>query len=313
MKMSIQKNSEEPTGVLVIAKHAGVTSHDIVNKIRHLYGTRRVGHTGTLDPMATGVLVVLVGRAAKAAEYLVSDKKTYVATLRLGLTTDTEDTTGNIQTQTDTLPSFTDLETILPQFIGKIRQIPPMYSALKVDGKKLIDLARKGITVERQAREIEIFSLSAEPTESPSDYKLTVTCSGGTYIRTLCADIGKALGCGGVMAKLERTATGNFHLESAHTIAELENLTPPEREACFIPVEALFEALPKICLPPFYERLCRGGCEIYLSKIKKDFPIKTRIRLCQENGDFFALGEVGEYENGIAVKAIKIFVLNNTN
>ena len=180
MKEQAISPAAEPTGVLIVNKHEGATSHDIVNKIRRLYGTRRVGHTGTLDPMATGVLVVLVGRAAKASEYLASDRKQYRAILRLGLTTDTEDTTGTILTQTDKLPTAKEVEAVLSEFRGKIQQIPPMYSALKVNGKKLVDLAREGQVIERQPREIEIFELTMESTDIASDYRLTVTCSGGT-------------------------------------------------------------------------------------------------------------------------------------
>ena len=295
MKTNLSVN--EPSGVLIVNKHAGVTSHDIVNKIRRLYGTRRVGHTGTLDPMATGVLVVLVGRAAKASEYLVSDSKRYRATLRLGITTDTEDTTGTVLTATDVLPSFSELQT------------PPMYSALKVGGKKLLDLAREGVTVERQAREIEIFGLLAEPTDTPSDFILDVQCSGGTYIRTLCADIGRVLGCGGAMASLERREACGFAIESAHTVADLEDMNQEERLSLLIPVESLFASLPAVRLPAFYEKLCRSGCEIYQKKIGTDFPIDARVRIMTASGDFFALGEVREYDDGTAIKAVKTFSL----
>ena len=301
--------AEEISGVLIVNKHGGVTSHDIVGKIRRLYGTRRVGHTGTLDPMATGVLVILIGRAAKAAEYLASDSKRYCATLRLGMTTDSEDITGNILTTSDRIPDFDALQEVLPSFRGKIQQIPPMYSALKVGGKKLVDLAREGKVIERQPREIEIFSMEATPTEAKTDYVLEVSCSGGTYIRTLCADIGAALGCGGVMATLERREACGFPLSQAHTIAELEEMTLEERRALLIPTEALFASLPAIKLPAFYERLCRSGCEIYQSKIKASYEEGQRVRLCTENGDFFALGEVFSYEKGPAVKAIKTFEL----
>lgn len=301
--------TEELSGVLIVNKHAGVTSHDIVGRIRRLYKTRRVGHAGTLDPMATGVLVVLIGRAAKAVEYLASDSKRYRALLRLGLTTDTEDTTGTILTQTDQTPDFDTLLGITSSFCGKIQQIPPMYSALKVGGKKLVDLARQGQVVERKPREIEIFSLKAAPTETVTDFILDVHCSGGTYIRTLCADIGASLGCGGVMAALERREACGFSIEQAHTIAQLEELTEEERTMLLFPVESVFADLPAVSLPAFYERLCRSGCEIYLSKIKQPLPCGTRVRLCNGNGDFFALGEVFEYENGPAVKAIKTFAL----
>ena len=278
--------------MLIVRKHAGVTSHDVVGQVRRLFGTRRVGHAGTLDPMATGVLVVLVGRAAKAAEYLASDRKRYRAVLRLGLTTDTEDTTGTVLTEADSLPSRAQLEAALPSFRGTIRQIPPMYSALKVNGRKLVDLARRGEVIERQPREITIFELTAHPTERESDYELTVCCSGGTYIRTLCADIGAALGCGGAMAALERTEACGFPIEQAHPLSELEALSPEQRNALLLPTESLFHSLPAIRLPAFYERLFRSGCAISLAKLKAAYPIGTRLRVSGASGEFFALGEI---------------------
>lgn len=300
---------QEPNGVLIVNKHAGVTSHHIVGVVRRLYNTRRVGHAGTLDPMATGVLVVLIGRAAKASEYLSHDAKHYRATLRLGLTTDTEDTTGTVLTTSESVPRNEELQAVLPHFRGKILQIPPMYSALKVDGHKLVDLARRGETVERAAREIEIFSLEAMPTNNEREYILDVHCSGGTYIRTLCADIGAALGCGGAMASLERGEACGFDLSQAHTVDEIEAMTEEERVKLLIPTEKLFSNLPQIRLSTFFEKLCRSGCEIYLKKIGLDLPLSTRVALCDANGVFFALGEVGEFRDGVAVKSIKMFVL----
>ncbi len=299
----------EPSGILLIHKHAGATSHDIVYKVRRALHTRRVGHTGTLDPMATGVLVVLVGRAAKACEYVSHDRKVYKATLRLGLTTDTEDVTGTVLTTCETLPLPEQVKDVCERFVGKIKQIPPMYSALKIDGQKLCDLARKGIEVEREAREIEIFSLSCEPTDKESDYILTVDCSGGTYIRTLCADIGAALGCGGVMATLERMQTGGFGLDECVTTAQLEQMDDDARLARLLPVEVLFADLPAVHLSDFYKRLCRNGCEIYQSRIRTDFPVGQRVRICDQSGHFFALGEVREYESGTAIAMIKLFEL----
>ena len=296
----------EPSGVLVIDKPAGITSHDVVWRVRKLFGTRRVGHTGTLDPMATGVLVVLVGRAAKAAEYLSSDKKAYRAALKLGITTDTEDTTGEILTSTDHLPCPDEVVRVASTFVGKLMQVPPMYSALKVGGKKLVDLARRGIEIEREAREITVHALDCAPNDDGT-YTLDVVCSAGTYIRTLCADIGKALGCGGAMASLRRTQTGGFDLDASHTLEELEALSPEEHLGTLVPIERLFDALPALPLPAFYERLCRSGCEIYLKKLGVSHPVGARFRLCDANGSFFALGEVREYEDGAAVKAIKQF------
>lgn len=299
----------DPCGVLIINKPQGPTSHDIVNKVRRLYSTKKVGHTGTLDPMATGVLVVLIGRAAKACEYSLSDRKIYTATLRLGIETDTEDTTGNILKEYPVTVNEKDVKDVLSGFKGRIKQIPPMYSALKVGGKKLCDIAREGGTVEREAREIEVYSISAEHIEG-SDYKLEVECSAGTYIRTLCADIGKALGCGGAMASLERSAACGFPISEAHTIDEIEQLSVDERLALLRPVEEIFNELDSVKLPAFYEKLFRSGCEIYIKKAKlPEYPIGTRLRVLDSTGEFFALGEVREYENGLAVKSIKLFVL----
>lgn len=308
--MNLQNIETEPNGVLIINKHKGVTSHDIVNKVRRLYGTRRVGHTGTLDPMATGVLVVLVGRAAKAAEYLVSDKKRYRAVMRLGITTDSEDITGNVLSETKELPNQESVLSICEKFVGNISQVPPMYSALKVKGKKLVDLARQGITVERQSREVTIFSLVCTPTENASDYILDVECSSGTYIRTLCADIGTALGCGAVMAELERREAGGFSIEKSYTLEELQEMDEGSLRELLIPTESLFDSLPRVKLLSFYERLFRSGCEIYQKKIGTSLAVHTRVRICKEDGSFFALGEVREYEEGSAIKSIKLFELD---
>ena len=297
----------EPSGVLTVNKGEGRTSHDVVNRIRRLYGTRRVGHTGTLDPLATGVLVVLVGRAAKAAEYLVADSKEYIATLRLGITTDTEDITGSTLTRSDTIPTQAEVVDTVGGFVGDIMQTPPMYSALKVNGRKLCDLARQGMEIEREARPITIHSIQCTPTESERDYILEISCSSGTYIRTLCADIGKALGCGAAMATLCRSRAGEFKLSESHTLEELEALTLDARHALLRPTESLFSSLPEVRLPAFYEKLSRSGCEIYQKKIKTAYSVGQRVRLCSERGEFYALGEVKEYENGTAIKSIKLF------
>ncbi|MBR3686597.1 MAG: tRNA pseudouridine(55) synthase TruB [Clostridia bacterium] len=298
-----------PGGVLAIKKAAGMTSHDVVNKIRRLYNTKRVGHAGTLDPMATGVLVVLIGRAAKACEYISSDKKSYRATLRLGLTTDTEDVTGEVLTKSDDIPSAEQVEAVCREFVGELKQTPPMYSALKVNGQKLYDLARQGVTIEREARDITVFSLDCEATESKTDYILTVTCSGGTYIRTLCADIGAKLGCGGVMATLERLEACGISINECHTLDEIEKMPEDDRQKLLLPTERLFDELDSAKLPAFFEKLFRDGCPIYQKKIKTDFKVGQRVRVCSENGHFFALGEVVEREEGSAIRSVKIFEL----
>ena len=307
--MSLENMTIEPDGILLVDKPAGMTSHDVVWRVRKLFGTKKVGHTGTLDPLATGVLVVLLGRAAKACEYVSHDEKVYEATLRLGLTTDTEDVTGNVLTTAESLPTPAEVAAVLPSFRGEIMQVPPMYSALKVNGRKLCDLARAGEVVEREARPVTVKSLVCEATDAAGDYRMTVRVSGGTYIRTLCADIGATLGCGGVMATLRRTEAGGFPIADCVTLEELEAMDMGERLERLRPVEELFSDLEAVNLPDFYRTLCRNGCEIYLKKIGVSFPAGQRLRLCDASGRFFALGEVGEYEDGAAVKAIKIFVL----
>ena len=212
-------------------------------------------------------------------------------------------------TKAESLPSPEQVQAVMEAFTGEIEQIPPMYSALKQDGQKLCDLARKGITVERQARPVTIHRLCCTPTPKAEEYILDVHCSSGTYIRTLCADIGQALGCGGVMAELERCRTGGFSLTEAYTVAELEQMAPEQRTACLIPTERLFDSLDAVCLSEFFEKLCRSGCEIYQKKIRTHLPLGQRVRLCDQAGRFFALGEVREYPDGTAVKAIKLFDL----
>lgn len=291
-------------GVLLIHKPYGITSFDVVARVRRLYGTKQVGHTGTLDPIATGLLPVLVGRAVKASEFLTEKDKEYIAGLRLGITTDTEDITGSILTETQTIPAREAVLTTANSFVGEIMQVPPMYSALKVGGEKLVDLARRGITIEREARPITIHALDIEG--DGADYKMRVFCSKGTYIRTLCADIGAKLGCGGAMSSLIRTKTGGFTLENAYTLEALEAMTPEERASLLLPTETLFTHLPKATLSDFFARLSRNGCEIYLKKIGADIPLGTLLRVYDKDG-FYAIGEVREYPDGNAIKLLKRF------
>ncbi len=300
---------KELCGVILVNKHKGVTSHDIVFKIRRLFGTKKVGHTGTLDPLATGVLPVLVGRAAKAAEYLLSENKKYIAELKLGVTTDTEDITGTILSKTDILPTESEFFDACRQFVGEIQQVPPMYSALKVNGEKLVDLARRGIEIEREARKITVYSLEPEViNEDEGLYRISVACSKGTYIRTLCKDIGERLGCGATMTELIRTESGTFNINDSYTIAELEEMDLENRLSLLTPVESLFTEAPAVTLPDFYAKLCHSGCEIYQSKIKTNLALGTFVRICDKNG-FFALGQVNDYEGGSAIKSLKLFIL----
>ena len=294
-------------GVLCFNKPAGCTSHDIVYRVRKLYGTKQVGHTGTLDPLATGVLVVMVGRAVKASEFLTADEKEYVATLKLGLTTDTEDITGEVLSEyKGEMPDFETVKSAVFSFTGEIEQVPPMYSALKKDGKKLIDLARQGITVEREARKVRVDKIDVFETEKPDEFLLNVRVSKGTYIRTLCADIGKKLGCGGTMKTLMRLEASGFTLEDAVTLEQLEAMSESDREKRLLPTEVVFRSKRSCTLSSFFGKLGRAGAEIYLRKIGFSAEVGERVALFDDRG-FFALGEVKEYPDGFAIKPIKQF------
>ena len=293
------------SGVVIINKEEGITSHTVVAKTKRIFGAAKAGHTGTLDPMATGVLPVLLERGVKASEFMLTKDKHYKATLALGLTTDTEDITGTVLSESDDIPSEEKVKEAVDSFIGKYLQIPPMYSALKVGGKKLCDLARSGVTIEREPREIEIFSIECEKI-SERDYSLDVHCSKGTYIRTLCADIGKKLGCGGTMKTLQRASASGFTLSDSHTLSELEAMDPEQRERCIFPVEHIFKDKRNVFLPDFFARLARAGQEIYLSKIKESLPEGELVSLSDKEG-FFAVGEVKQFDNGMAIKPIRQF------
>lgn len=293
------------TGIFILNKEEGLTSQSAVNRVKRLFGAEKAGHTGTLDPMATGVLPVLLGRAVKASEFMLSSDKHYRATLRLGMTTDTEDTTGEVLSRADTLPTAEEVFAVANAFRGEILQTPPMYSALKQNGKKLVDLARAGITVEREPRQITVRRLTLRQL-SPSDYEMDVVCSKGTYIRTLCADIGASLGVGGVMASLCRTEAAGFSLSDAHTLKEAEELSYEGRRALLFPVERVFLSLPKVTLPPFFARLARNGAPIYQKKIGVSLPEKSRVRLSDADG-FFAVAESRETVDGMAFCLLKLF------
>ena len=281
----------EKSGLIVVNKPVGITSHTAVAKIRRLFGVEKAGHTGTLDPAASGVLPVLIGRAVKAAEFLPETDKRYLATLTLGVTTDTEDATGTVLSRSDMIPDERTVLSVLDRFRGEITQTPPMYSALKVGGRKLLDLARRGETVERESRPITVYRLEAERIDA-KNYALDLTVSKGTYIRTLCADIGRALGCGGIMSRLTRTEACGFSLSAALTPDQLAEMTDAEREARVIPVEDLFPDAKKLSPDPFFVRLLRNGLRIEARKLglAGEAP-GTRFRV-YDSGVFFALAEV---------------------
>lgn len=230
-----------PSGIIIIDKPVGWTSQDVAAKLRGVFHEKRVGHGGTLDPMATGVLPIFIGRATRAVEFFESAEKEYVAGLRLGLETNTQDTTGETVAEHPVSVTKEQVEEVLRQFLGKQEQVPPMYSAVKIGGKKLYELARQGKTVERKARAIEILELELLDGQD-RDYTIRVRCSKGTYVRTLCHDIGQALGCGGCMSSLRRTAAGCYGIENAVTMEAL--LACEDPESLLLPVDSLFAHLP---------------------------------------------------------------------
>jgi tRNA pseudouridine55 synthase len=233
---------------------------------------------------------------------LTSDKH-YIATLLLGITTDTEDATGTILTESSEIPDEASVLSAINSMIGESEQIPPMYSALKVGGKKLCDIARRGEVIEREARRITVYGIIAKKL-SDREYLLDVKCSKGTYIRTLCADIGKKLGVGAVMKALVRAEASGFTLDDGVTLGELEKMTEEEREKRIVPIEYIFRNERKVTLDPFFARLARCGVEIYLKKIGITAEIGERFAMYDGDG-FFALGEVREFEDGAAIKPIK--------
>ena len=272
-------------GIVIVDKPADWTSQDVVSKLRGVFQTRRIGHGGTLDPMATGVLPVFVGRATRGVEFFEHAEKTYEAALQLGLTTDTEDITGNVLEEKPVSVTQEQFLTALDAFRGEIQQIPPMYSALKVNGQKLYELARKGKEVERKARTITIHQLDCLDF-SGNTAKIRVRCSKGTYIRTLCKDIGEALGCGGCMAALRRIAAGAYPIEQAIPLAELVAAEDPGKY--LLPVDSMFTQYEAVKLTPNQEKRCRNGGAFTI-----DLPNGT-YRVYSQSGEFLMLAKADE-------------------
>lgn len=297
------------SGILIIDKPEGLSSHSVVNRVRRLYGTKTVGHAGTLDPLATGVLPVLVGRAVKASEFLKDHDKEYVAGVTLGVATDSFDSTGAVTARCEgELPGFERFKEAALSFKGTFLQLPPMYSALKVGGVKLLKLARQGIEVDRAPREVTINDIEAF--EQNGNFYIRVACSKGTYIRTLCDDIGKKLGCGAVMSSLRRMAVGRFSIEEAHTLEGLSLLDDEGLKAALIPIDSIFAEYGEIVLPDFYSTLFKNGCEIYFKKLRPkgiDREAEGVFYRVYDRHGFIALGESVRFDDGVAVKARKMF------
>lgn len=281
-------------GIVIVDKPQGWTSQDVTARLRRVFDTRRIGHGGTLDPMATGVLPVFVGRATRAVEFFEHAEKTYETVLRFGITTDTEDMTGTVLTEENV--SFTEeqLQETLAAFRGEILQVPPMYSALKVNGQKLCDLARKGKTVERQPRPITIHELTLVE-RGENTLRLRVRCSKGTYIRTLCKDIGEKLGCGGCMESLRRVAAGEYTVDEAVPLQTLLDTEEPEKY--LRDVDTMFRNYPAVTLTANQETRCRNGNAFSVSLAPGTY------RAYSQGGEFLMLAKV----DGGVMSTIKSF------
>ena len=272
-------------GIVIIDKPAGWTSMDVCAKLRGILKTKKIGHAGTLDPMATGVLPVFVGQATRAVSFAEGGEKEYVAGLRLGRTTNTQDTEGETLTQSPVTVGREELEAVLPRFTGEISQIPPMFSAIKINGQKLYDLARQGKEVERKARAVTIFALEVVEQVSETDYILRIRCSKGTYVRTLCHDIGQALGCGGCMFSLRRTMAAGFTLDESVTLEQMQE----GGEALLRPTDSLFRDRPDYRLKTEkQEERCRNGNPFF---IQESLP-EGEYRIYGREGAFLCLSRL---------------------
>lgn len=296
-------------GILNIYKEQGFTSHDVVAKLRGICKQKKIGHTGTLDPDAVGVLPVCLGKATKVCDLLTDKDKTYEAVLQLGVVTDTQDMSGEILSKQEVSVSRDEIEEAVMSFVGDYDQIPPMYSALKVNGKKLYELAREGKVVERKARritihEIEISKINMEQ----KTVTMTVSCSKGTYIRTLCHDIGEKLGCGGAMATLKRTKVSSFMIQDSLTLSEVEELVKAGTiEEHLVKVDSLFASLPAVTVSKKYQKYVDNGNKIEISFLTE--PVRTspnqEFRVYDVDQRFVGIFEA---ENRKTLKPKKMFL-----
>ncbi len=289
-------------GILIVDKPAGWTSFDVIAKMRGVLGTRKLGHSGTLDPMATGVLPVFCGGASKAVDLQLNHDKTYRATLRLGSRTDTGDITGTVLETRPVTAGEAELKAVLPRFVGPQMQVPPMYSAVKINGQPLYKAARQGLTVERKARPIEVYGIDYEGSPAPGEYTLTVRCSKGTYIRTLLEDIAAGMGQLGTMSALRRTRAGLFAEADAHTLEEIlaaKEQGPAALEGLLLPVERVFEPLPLLEVNEGTAQHLYNGCPT------SHYPAADgRYRVRNQEGQFLGLARI----TGGVLRVEKLFV-----
>ena len=292
-------------GILIVDKPTDWTSFDVIAKLRGILGTRKLGHSGTLDPMATGVLPVFCGGASKAVDLQLDHTKAYRAVLKLGARTDTGDVTGTVLETAPVTAGEKELLEVLPQFVGSQMQTPPMYSAVKINGQPLYKMARQGIEVERKARPIEIFRLEYGGSPAENEYELTVRCSKGTYIRVLLEEIAAAMGQKGTMSALRRVAAGVYTEADAHTLEEIQaakNEGPAALEALMLPVESVFGSLPLLTVAPRVEQHLYNGCPT------SRYPAADgRYRVRNEAGQFLGLANIV----GGVLKVEKLFVERN--
>ena len=292
-------------GILIVDKPTDWTSFDVIAKLRGILGTRKLGHSGTLDPMATGVLPVFCGGASKAVDLQLDHTKAYRAVLKLGARTDTGDVTGTVLETAPVTAGEKELLEVLPQFVGSQMQTPPMYSAVKINGQPLYKMARQGIEVERKARPIEIFRLEYGGSPAENEYELTVRCSKGTYIRVLLEEIAAAMGQKGTMSALRRVAAGVYTEADAHTLEEIQaakNEGPAALEALMLPVESVFGSLPLLVVEPWVEQHLYNGCPT------SRYPAADgRYRVRNEAGQFLGLANIV----GGVLKVEKLFVERN--
>jgi tRNA pseudouridine55 synthase len=283
--MQIKRIKRAVSGVLLLDKPYGFSSNQALQKVKWLYQAQKAGHTGTLDPLATGVLPICLGEATKFAQHLTDENKTYVATVKFGVTTTTGDIEGDVVSQVDCHVTREDVERVLPQFMGEITQVPPMYSALKVNGKPLYEYARDGVELERKPRQVTIHTLRVLGCADNSA-EIEVCCSKGTYIRTLGEDIGKALQAGAHLTALRRTATATYQIAHTVTIEALEQMTAEQRDALLLPVDTAITALPKILLQEDAAYYFKQGNPVWVSG---SIP-SGELRIYSEAGLFLGLG-----------------------
>ena len=287
-------------GILCVNKPQDFTSFDVVAKLRGILQMKRLGHGGTLDPMATGVLPVFVGTATKACDIMPDNSKSYIAGFRFGAVSDTQDIWGEVTEKSDNAVSRDDIEDILPCFIGNIMQLPPMYSAVQVNGQRLYDLARKGIEVERTPREVQINKLEIlSYDENTREGTLSIECGKGTYVRTIISDMGDKLGTGGIMTSLVRTSSGGFTLEECYTFEQIQQAKDEGRlEELILPIDRVFTMLPKLRLNEAQTKMYRNGVKLDLSRIHNIREGKGCYSVYGSDGKFIGTA-VPDRENGV--------------